>query len=242
MDFLHEKHITLSSDSSERAGRHALLGLLDELQTIAGEHADILHFGIKDLNKENDTWVLSKLRVEIDRWPSKEEKIILQTWPKGIDRLFAVRDFFLKDEQEKIIARAASYWLVIDRVTKRPKKISDYFKKFTYPDLSAIDKPLDKIQALKDAEYSLQIKVTENEIDINGHVNNIWYAHWILNTIPEEIKRPITCFEINYLSEVFSGESIIAKTGYSPESPDIMLGTILKDGKEACRVKIHFGA
>jgi hypothetical protein len=41
---------------------------------------------------------------------------------------------------------------------------------------------------------------------------------------------------------VFSGESIIAKTGYSPESPDIMLGTILKDGKEACRVKIHFGA
>ena len=242
VELIHEKHIEIEPGHSDINGNLTLSSLLNYLQTIAGEHADILHFGITDLNRENDTWVLSRLRVEIERWPSTGEKVTLRTWPKETERLFGVRDFFLNDSQKNILVRAASYWLVVDRITKRPKIISKIFQDRTYPDLSAIDNKLDKIPALKLTEYSSKITVSEKEIDVNGHVNNIWYADWIMKALPQSIReeRKITSFEINYLSEVFANETIGIELGRSDNNKNIMLGRLTRGDKEVCRVKISF--
>ena len=240
MELIHQKNIKIIPENCNENGKLKLPVLLDFLQTAAGEHADILHFGIKDLNKENDTWVLSRLRIEIEKWPAAGETIVLKTWPKGIDRLFAIRDFMVYDNDENITIKAASYWLIVDRNTKRPKIPDDEFLKREYPDISAIDKKIDKIPPLSKPEYSSQFVVTDNEIDINGHVNNVWYAHWIMESIPQDVreKMDIACFEINYLSEVFAGENITAETGKSTDDPSVMLGSIKKENKDVCRVKI----
>ncbi len=242
MELILQKNIKPESAQCDGNSLLTLSSLLDYLQIIAGEHANKLHFGITDLNRQNDTWVLSRLRVEIKRWPQKGEEIVLKTWPKGVDRLFAIRDFKLYDIQENVIVNAASYWLVIDKKSKRPKMMSNIFKEFDYPQLSAIDRKLDRIPALIKTAYSSKIKTTEAEIDVNGHVNNVWYADWIMKTLPEDIRteKRISSFEINYLSELFANESVEIELGWSDEDKDFMLGRLIRNDKEVCRVKLEF--
>lgn len=212
------------------------------LQTAAGEHADILHFGIKDLNKGNDTWVLSRLRVDIPHWPQKGDTVRLKTWPKGVDRLFAIRDFILSDLSDKTLVRAASYWLIVDRVTKRPKIPGNVFRDRIYPDLSAIDDKIDKIPAPQDILYRSTVKTSEKEVDINGHINNVWYAKWFIEALPDTIKNEnsISSFEINYLLEVFANESLDIETGTLNNTDKQLFGSIKRAGKEVCRTKITF--
>ncbi len=242
MELVHKKQIDIDTGRSDNTGKLSLITLLDELQTIAGEHADILHFGIKDLHKEDDTWVLSRLCVEIDRYPLTGEKVTLQTWPKGVDRLFAIRDFMLTDSENNVIIRAASYWLIVDRITKRPKMISSFFRDIDYPDLSAIDEKLGRIPAVGQTEFSSEIKTTEKEIDINGHINNVRYADWVLSTLPDDLhnKKNISRFEINYIAEVFANETLNIEIGVADDGTNLLLGSIKREDKEVCRAKIHF--
>ena len=95
-------------------GKLSIPSLLDFLQEAAGLHAIKLKFGMHDLNARNETWVLSRMRVEIERWPERGDAIVVETWPKGMDRLFAVRDFLVFDEKGEILARSSSYWLLIN--------------------------------------------------------------------------------------------------------------------------------
>ncbi len=120
--------------------------------------------------------------------------------------------------------------------------IANEFRDLNYPELSAIDNKLGKIPALQHTEYSSEIKVSENEIDINGHVNNVWYADWIMKTLPVSISKnkKLTSFEINYLSEVFVNEIIKIEMGPSDNSKDTILGLLKKDEKEVCRVIFSF--
>jgi len=242
MELVHQKKIKITEGNSDTKGRLSVIKLLDHLQIIAGEHADILHFGIKDLNKGNETWVLSRLRVETDRMPAFGETAILKTWPKGIDKLFAIRDFMIIDNDGNTIVRAASYWLIVDRTNMRPKAISTFFTNIDYPKLSAIDEKLVKVPSFTKLLYSSEVKTTEKEIDINGHINNVWYAHWFMSAIPEDIKnkKDITCFEINYLAEVFANETLNVEIGSADNDANLLLGSIKRNNREVCRAKIHF--
>ncbi len=223
-------------------GKLLLTGLLNSLQKNAGEHADKLKFGVSDLNEANDTWILSRLRVEVDQWPRIGETVLLKTWPKGIDRLFAVRDFKLFDIKGNALVRAASYWLVIDRQSKRPRMMANVFRDLDYPGLSAIDQRLEKIPKPDHTDYHLQIETKKNEIDVNGHVNNVWYAKWVLDTLPDAIikEKSINCFEINYMSEVFSDELVDVELGWNDGNKSFLLGSLKRNEKEVCRVKMIF--
>jgi len=241
MNLIHIKNTEIRTDQCDNSGKLTLTSLLNMLQTAAGEHADILHFGISELNKENDTWVLSRLRVDIEIWPKAGDTVTLKTWPKGVDRMFAIRDFMLLDSQGNCIIRAASYWLVIDRTSKRPKLIANTFKELDYPELSAINEKLEKIPAPQTIEFSSERKVSGSEIDINGHVNNVHYAGWIWDTLPSTLKnREIHRFEINYLAEVFADEIINISIGKSPEDDHQTLAVIFRDNKEVCRARLMF--
>ena len=60
-------------------GKLSIPSLLNFLQEAAGLHAIKLKFGMDDLNARNETWVLSRMRVEIDRWPEKGDDIVVET-------------------------------------------------------------------------------------------------------------------------------------------------------------------
>jgi len=216
--------------------------LLDFLQETAGLHANASHFGMHDLRKKNQTWVLSRMYFEMDRWPVLEEIMTIETWPRGIDRLFATRDFLILDRQHKQIGRASSYWLIVDRVSRRPQSPEQIAEHVAQDGRIAIDRKLEKIKPINHISIEDHRRAYYTDTDMNGHVNNVRYSEWILDSIPMEIHIATTMksMEINYLSEVLPGQDVIIQRS-SMVNNTLYASVVLKDSrKEACRSVITY--
>ncbi|HQC52194.1 MAG TPA: thioesterase [Lentisphaeria bacterium] len=162
------------------ANRHSVMKLetfFDYLQETAGVHADKLGVGIEYLLQHQQTWVLSKLALQINRHPTHGEEIIVKSWPSGFHKLFAVRQFDISTRDGDPIAQASSFWILLDLARLRPLRLPDAL---TVPlpdnhDLPTFLPPPDKMPRTE-AVDPLTTLVTEHMIDINQHLNNARYV------------------------------------------------------------------
>ena len=96
--------------------------LFNFFQDIASLHAEDLGVGIDRLmNGYGVTWVLTRIRVDINRMPHLGEDIIIETWPQLPKRLEFDRDFKVRDSSDNILALAASTWIILDIGTRELK-------------------------------------------------------------------------------------------------------------------------
>jgi acyl-ACP thioesterase len=226
-------------DADKKLKASSLLGFLQET---AGLHANALHFGMSDLKKSNHTWVLSRMYFEMDRWPKLGEVVTIETWPRGIERLFAIRDFLIHDGHQDQIGRASSYWLIVDRSSRRPQSPAHLDGHQSLTDRRATNRRLDKIKSLDKLESMDSRRSYYTDMDMNGHVNNVRYSDWIQDSMPQEIQvgAILRSMEFNYLSEIVSGQEVVVRL--SPfEDNTIHASIAMKNsGKEACRAVCHF--
>ena len=66
--------------------RATIITLGDSILHTAGEDADRIGFGIRNLQSKDSTWVLSRMAVEIDRLPAEYERYTVGTWVGEIGR------------------------------------------------------------------------------------------------------------------------------------------------------------
>ena len=99
--------------------RATLMALVDYLLHTAGEDADRNGFGVRDLNLNNASWVLTRLAVEIDRMPDEYEPVRVTTWVSNITRAMTTRNFDILDARGERIAGAVSNWAMIDLSSRR---------------------------------------------------------------------------------------------------------------------------
>lgn len=179
------------------------------MQEAAYHHAEHLGVGHTHLSPLNMGWVLSRMRIEVNRLPKWGETVKLRTWPSGRDRLFYNRDFEITDGGGEIILQASTAWFVID-VNRRERLIPEWWQTAEYPFGSKVFSR--KLERLKACGCSSGEPVTVNygDLDQNGHVNNVRYIEWILNSLPLEFhqQRRIRSVEVNYLSEAVYGHAI----------------------------------
>ena len=73
--------------------RLTIQALAQFLQEAASNHAALLGFGVEYLLKNNRTWVLSRLAIEIHNLISLGETITIKTWPADTEKLFFYQRF-----------------------------------------------------------------------------------------------------------------------------------------------------
>lgn len=201
----------VASYESDLTGKMSLFALFNRFQDLAGKHAEYLGVGYDLLRESNLAWILSRIKVRILRLPLWGETVHLTTWPKGIDRLFAMRDFSLKNEKGETLALATSAWLLVDIEKGRPKRIENLSVDLLFPEAPhAIPETPDKIQTSENLTTVFQKPVWLSEIDTNRHVNNAQYAKWICDCFTEDKirEKSITGIQINFLEETFLGDTI----------------------------------
>ena len=180
--------------------------------------------------------------IRMTGYPEWGKTITVETWPKGVDHLFAFRDFKIIDEDGAVIGAATSTWMILDQETRRPKSV-DIVKPVlhlaTHQDVLEGNPPL--LHPLKEIATSELRKVRFSEVDQNGHVNNIRYIDWCLDALTSEwhSTRRIKTLVINYLSEVKSDEIIQISTGPAGEGSQIVQG-MREDGKAIFRTRIDW--
>jgi medium-chain acyl-[acyl-carrier-protein] hydrolase len=207
----YEEIFSIASYEADIQGNCSLFALFNRFQDIAGKNATSLQVGYDELQQMKLAWVLSRIKVQIHAMPRWEETVIFATWPKGIDRLFALRDFCLTNEKGETLAVATSAWLLIDIEKGRPRKIESLPVNLQFPSAPhAIQEPLDKIQLPENMLPIFEKPIWLSDIDMNCHVNNAQYAKWITDCFPQEqsLHRHISSVQINFLEETLLGDTI----------------------------------
>ena len=201
-------------------GRLKTTALVDFLQDIAGEHADLLGVGMKQLMADGLTWFALRYHIRIHRWPGLRERITIRSWPSARKGLQAIRDFEVLDAEGAPLAVAASAWVIVDPAQGRPVKLNDILSELTDVEQRAIKTNFSKIPALSpDAATPAELyRALREHCDANGHVNNAVYLAWTLDTMPSPLQdmRP-TEIEIAFKGECRPGERVAARTQLTTE-------------------------
>jgi len=226
----------IKSYDTDQNGNLTLPTILHFLQECAWNNARANGFGYEDLEKENVFWVLSKIFIEIDEYPKWKDDIKIKTWPKGTDGLFAIRDFQII-KNDVIIARATSYWLILDQKNNRPKRLEHFnFIHENFLKDDAVKKKLGKVSFSSDiAELDIR-KVYYSDLDVNRHVNNATYVRWILDSYFSTENKNITELEINFLTELKLNDEFVVNYLCKDGIHYYVLKN--KSNKDICKVKL----
>jgi acyl-ACP thioesterase len=205
----------------DKSGCLSMAAAFNYLQEAAIRHAEALGVGRAPMTEIGQGWVLSRISVVMERRPHEEERITVRTWPRGWEKLFAIRDFDIRDAADTPIVRARSCWLIVDIDKRRPLRPQATMEKLPLNEgrdsLAGGGNGLDAREAM--------VKIGErravySDIDFNGHMNNARYVQWIQDiTDPDALAKAKTMrLDINYLSEVKLGEILELWTAPIPAS------------------------
>jgi acyl-ACP thioesterase len=229
----------IKSYDSDQTGKLTLHALLHFLQECALDNARLNDFGFEFLEKENAFWVLSRVLIQMDEYPEWKEEIEIKTWPKGVDGIFALRDFEIY-KTGKLIGRVTSSYLILDKESKRPRKPENFnFVHENFFKEQAIKHKFEKISQNGEIKELDQRKVYHSDLDVNNHVNNATYVRWILDSFFSNEKRNlIREFEINFLLELsFNDEFTIHHHNGQGEYYFVLKNI---NRKEVCKAKIRY--
>jgi acyl-ACP thioesterase len=154
-------------------------------------------------------WVLSRISVFTERRPKLGEAITVRSWPRGWERLFAVRDYDIRDASGIPIVRGRSNWIILDIEKRRPLRPQAMMDKLPLNEgLDALPGGAGGLEARDGLVKAGERKAAYSDIDYNGHVNNARYIQWIQDIIePEILERADRMrLDINYLNEIKPGE------------------------------------
>jgi acyl-ACP thioesterase len=246
MDFLQlEKEYPIHVYETGPDGRLSLFSLFDYLQDAASDHAVRLGYGNEDLMKQNNFWVLSRIYGEILRVPQWGEKLIIKTWPRGTDKLFALRDFDVRDGKAEMVALATSSWLIIDMTTRKVQRPDNTLSKYKDARLggNALPRNANKLFPVAlNGQPDIRFNVKVTDLDVNLHTNNVRYLKWVIEYYKLDFimnHLPVSV-EINYLAESRYNEEVAIITSCENENSITFNHSILRmtDNTELCRIRI----
>jgi medium-chain acyl-[acyl-carrier-protein] hydrolase len=241
-----EEAYRLRSYEVDFQNRLRLSTLFHFMQETASNQIGRQGVGIEVLRIDNLAWVLSRLLIVMDRYPGWGEEILVKTWPRGIERLFALREFLITRRQGEVLGRGTSNWLLVDLTTRRPKRLEEVFNRLPIdPGNHALDRRLEKLPPLESPEEAYSVRAAYQQIDLNRHVNNAHYVGWILNSFPLEWHQRylLAGLQINFLAETRLGEVLTICRERSGEGEGLSQGIEGRknDGKTlAFQARLHW--
>jgi medium-chain acyl-[acyl-carrier-protein] hydrolase len=195
--------------------RVLVTSLMNFLNDVAMRQSEQLGVGVDYLRQKNGIWVIYKWDIKIYKYPMFNEKITVKTAPHSFRKFYAYRKFEMLDKNKEKLVSANSVWLFVNTKKKRPIKIPKYMYE-AYRVSQDFDEPLEIGEIGQPSSFDMQkpFNVRYSDIDTNGHVNNVKYAAWSLETVPLDIIQnyAMTNLKIAYLKETTYGKTIKALT------------------------------
>lgn len=187
----------------------SLTGLLSMIQEMAWSHAAHLGHGYESTRAAGDSWVVARQLIEVERWPRWGEEVQVSTWLRTPGAVVVTRDFEFSVEGKKF-GQACAHWLTIDHVSRRPTRLPfpDDPSYFRHRGTLTCDPP--KLPQEKGLVPLADFKVRYGDLDMNGHVNNLRFAQWLMDSLPLDTAlsaMPVR-YETNFLAEAKPGDEI----------------------------------
>lgn len=216
------------------------IGILEIFENIGTHHSDIAGYGPNDIEEKGVSWVVLDWKIQVLKRPKYGQNLSVNTWARtigdGNKKTHTYRDFEIYDEENNLCVIGTSKWVLVDINKGKITKINnDTIEKYDIENKSVFNiGELDKIKIPENFSNEITYKVTRRDIDINGHMHNLYYLSLAYEVLPEEIyeKRPFNNFRIQYKKEVKLDD--IIKCKYTFEKDEHIITIWNKDN-----TKVH---
>jgi acyl-ACP thioesterase len=206
-------HTVRSADTDAR-GRLSLMAACELLQESAARHAVALGVGADALSPLGLAWVLVEWRLELDAVPAWREAVTVETWPSDLSERIATRDFRLASADGRECGRATSHWVVIDVAKRRPVRMPEPVRAIRRPARGrALGGGLSRLEPPAPPEASLELPVRWSDLDANGHVNNLAYVGWVVESVPRDVLQASAphALEISFRAECRDEDTVVVE-------------------------------
>lgn len=236
-----KSQFTVRASEIDYRGQATLPALISYMHEAAWENTVTLGISMYDLLKQDMTWVLQRMRVEMFRYPRHSDKVTVKTWASGRERIFMHRDFRIYNSERELLGQATSVWLVMDMVKRQLVSLPELITSIeVVPTQEPLPFAKGRLPQLQEAIYEQQIPVRWHDIDLNRHVTNTRYLEWALDTMPLEALEQKQLHEVDIIfrAESLLGDTVIAAVAPA-EEPDAFLHRLSSQetGKELVQAR-----
>lgn len=193
--------------------------ILEYLEDIAAYHSDSVGYGVNTSDTTHLTWLLLDWKVKVIKRPQYGQTLDIHTWSRYIIKCYAYRDFEIYDEAHNLCVIASSKWLLINNQTGKIMRIepevADKYEseaeKYVFQ-----EKEIEKIKLPKNYKSSIIYQTKRKDIDVIGHMHNLYYLDLAYEALPEEVynQRPFDEIRIMYKKEIKLGDTVICQYAY----------------------------
>ncbi len=202
--------------------------ILEYLENIAAYHSDSVGYGINTSDKTGVSWILLDWKVNVIKRPEYGQTLKIHTWSRKIIKYYAYRDFEIYDEQDNLCVIATSKWLLINNKTGKIEKVEDKmankYKSETEKRVFKED-DIEKLKAIQNYQNSIIYETKRKDIDIIGHMHNLYYLDLAYEAMPKEVyeKRPFDKIRIMYKKEIKLGDIVKCQYGYEDNKHQVVI-------------------
>jgi acyl-ACP thioesterase len=226
----------------DRSDRLTLAGAFDYFQDAAINHAEALGIGRNAMSQTGQVWILSRMSVRIERRPGYREKITVRSWPRGWEKLFALREYDIRDAADRAVAQGSAAWLILDWEKRRPLRPGPLMAPLPRnEEAPLLQGGAANLEARNGLCKTGGRRALYSDIDYNGHVNNTRYIQWIQDALEMETLEQADrmAFDINYLGEIKSAEGVELWTEREGRAKTAFEGRREGDGRPVFRAELR---
>lgn len=176
-------------------------GILMMFEDIACYHSDLAGCGYNDAETTHSVWILLNWKVEVLNRVRYGDEVTVKTWTHSSNKLYSYRDFEMYDKENNIIAIATSKWVLIDTENQNVKQIPENLISVFSPEEKEVfaGAKIPKLIEPSNSQMIYSFNVQRRDIDVNNHMNNLFYLDYAYEALPEEIyKKDFKQIEIMY--------------------------------------------
>uniref|UniRef100_A0A699K774 Acyl-[acyl-carrier-protein] hydrolase n=1 Tax=Tanacetum cinerariifolium TaxID=118510 RepID=A0A699K774_TANCI len=199
---VYRQNVCIRSYETGPDGTTLIETLMNHMQDTALNHTKTIGLlgdalgSTPEMKKKNLVWVVTKMQLVVDRYPTCDDVVQIDTWRAVSGKNSGRTDWLFHDSQTgKILVRASSKWVMMNKETRRLSKYPDEVRAELEPyymDTPPIieEDTKSNMELDKSIEYVCKgLLATWKDLDMNQHVNNVKYLGWILESVPKRIQE-----------------------------------------------------
>ena len=206
---IYQRDFIVSSLMLSPKGGLKLHQLLEVAQDASIGGSAFVGASVESLREKNLYWVVMSYGFVIERKPELGESLSVLTYPGDNQAFIYPRHYKIVDRSGRVIIRGIGLWALLDGSSHKPSgPESNHILLKTHREEGELSWPPRLMLANPVLVESREVR--PSDLDFNGHMNNIRYLDFALDTEKEifEDAHDITDCQINFHSETHLGSAM----------------------------------
>ena len=210
MNLVYTKSVTILPSQVDAWGRLSLPHAFDLFMDTATEAAGAMGVGWDFLIQKGLFWITVKARVRFIDAPRLLDRVDVVTWPEKPGEMRCNRYYEIRRGGE-VLAQGMTEWAIVDVQSGRPQPLADVLPAdLEYPDAPANAEPFARISSnFADPPFAHHL-VTNTDIDMARHMNNVAYVRAIVNAFPLKAWKALGVrqMDVIFLTSAHEGDTL----------------------------------